>query len=573
MALAKNKWGSLLFAFALIAAMFVPQMAFATGGPDKTGSLTIHKFAQEPGSEAGEEGTGLPGQGADGTPVAGVKYSLIQTHSYDPATGIWKPASVEAIKFVTTGEGGSVTVSNIKLGRYEVKEVSGPDHILLNPEPFFVDIPMTNKEGTSLNYDVHVYPKNEIVRSAVELTKVGEDGSPLAGVTFKLFKADGSPAKDKDGQDIPSMTTLADGKVSISGLGAGEYYFQETAVPAGYALNNTKVKFKIERSGQDIVVNWTNEEGFANNGTVTNYITPEIEKDANGESHLNIDRGQLFDYNLTITAPKDIHKYASITVTDKLDSRLEYGGQWSVKGTEQSNIDFSQDGQLLKWTVKNPSALTPGEEIKITFNAKIRPDAELKGDESGIPNTADLKFNNGRGYEDTVHPGTPPTVTPTSGGLKIIKVDAADNSIKLPGAEFKLTDLAGNVIDTTNMGNVVHLNGSKFNGKLENLKTRDDGTIEIKGLTPGEYLLHETKAPTYTEDGVEKSYRLLTKAIDVKVQNGKDAEVTVKNSKSGWLLPTTGGIGTILFTSGGLALMGLATGMYVRRRKTDSGTA
>ncbi|WP_052455710.1 SpaA isopeptide-forming pilin-related protein [Bhargavaea cecembensis] len=579
MALAKNKWGSLLLAFALIAAMFVPQMAFAeeaeeaeTAGFGPVYSLTIQKHEVEPGESGGEEGTGGPGQNAPGKPVAGVKYTLKQTHSYNPADDKWEELK-RPVKDLTavTGKDGKVTLTSwngLKLGRYEVTETDGPNHILLNPEPFYVDIPMTNKEGTALNYKVHVYPKNETIRGSAELLKVGEDGQPLAGVTFSLFKSDGTELQT-------GLVTGTEGKVSLTGLNAGKYYFKETAVPAGIALNETKIEFEVKRSGtgKTVAVDWTPVDGFVSDGTVTNYNSPEITKDVEGESNLIIDRDKLFNYNLTIKAPKDLDKYASISVTDELDGRLEYGGTWDAQGTGKSNIEFSKTGQELKWTVKDPSKLTPGQNIKITFSAKIKPDAVLIGEETGIPNTADLTFDNKRGWKGTVKPADPPTVTPADGGLQVIKVDAADQK-RLAGAVFKLTDTKGKVINSAAMGGGVKVNDQPFTGPLENLTTNEDGEIIITGLKPGEYRLHETKAPTYTDqDGNLKPYRLLTKPEKVIIKHGETAEITVENSKSGWLLPTTGGIGTILFTSGGLALMGLATGMYVRRRKTDSGTA
>ena len=58
----------------------------------------------------------------------------------------------------------------------------------LNPNTYTVDIPLTNKEGKVLNYDVHMYPKNEIKRGAVDLIKTGVNEKALAGAVFSLFK-------------------------------------------------------------------------------------------------------------------------------------------------------------------------------------------------------------------------------------------------------------------------------------------------------------------------------------------------------------------------------------------------
>ncbi|WP_313432207.1 SpaH/EbpB family LPXTG-anchored major pilin [Siminovitchia terrae] len=579
MAIAKKKSLHILLAFTLLVSLFIPSIALAydTKGDPNNPTLTIHKFEQEPGAKPGDEGTGLPGQNAEGTAVEGVQFTLKLTHKYDVENDQWTEVADGKTIQGTTGANGQVVFTKaegLELGRYEVTETDGPSHIILNPDSFFVDVPMTSKDGATLNYDVHVYPKNETIRSDVELVKKDEDGNPLKGVSFKLYNADGTPAKDNNGNVIPELTTGADGKIKVAGLAAGKYYFQETKVPAGYALNTTKIEFEVKKTGdkgQDIEVVWKKVDGFVDNGVVTNYKTPEVEKDVEGEQQVDIDRDKEFKYNLTIKTPKDIDKYKSLGLTDTLDNRLEYAGSWEVTGTAKENIDFKQEGQKLIWEVKDLSQLEPGKEIKITFTAKIKPDAVLEPEETGIPNTADLDFNNDRGWYGTEKPTNPPVVTPTEGGLKVIKVDSKDNKIKLEGAEFKLTDKDGNVIDTSNAGKVVKVNGEVFNGKLENLKTGKDGSFNITGLTPGTYYLHETKAPTYTDEkGNVKPYRLLTKPVEVKVENKKDLAYEVENSKSGWELPTTGGIGTILFTLIGLGLMMTAFALYLRRRKSEA---
>ena len=127
----------------------------------------------------------------------------------------------------------------------------------MNKDAFSVDVPMTSKEGTELNYDVHVYPKNETVRGAVELIKEDEDGEKLSGVTFGLFNEDGTKAVDTEGKEIPTLTTGKEGKISVEGLAAGKYYFQELSTLPGLALNDSKLAFEVTKdaSGQEVEVN------------------------------------------------------------------------------------------------------------------------------------------------------------------------------------------------------------------------------------------------------------------------------------------------------------------------------
>lgn len=572
MQLAKERSLNIFLIFTLLVSLMIPNvaMAYTVIGDADNPSLTIHKFEQEADAEEGEEGTGLPGQDAAGVPVEGVEFTLTQTHKYNVETDEWQEVTnVEPIIGVT-GSNGQVTFTKaegMELGRYTVEETDGPSHVILNTEVFSVDIPMTNKTGDELNYNVHIYPKNEIIRGDVVLTKQDENGEQLEGVVFGLYNA--------NDELIDELSTNEDGQIIVQGLAQGKYYFKEHSTVDGFAINTNKINFEVV-SGAQNTVDWTLEDGFVDeNGVVTNYEVPVIKKDVEGTEHYDVDRVKEFNYNLTITTPGDINKYTALGVTDTLDPRLEYAGTWSVTGTGESNIEFTEtalNGTVkLQWAVKDISQLTPNETIKITFTAKIKADAELETNETGIPNTAELEFDNNRGeFTDPENPPTTPPVivTPEEGGLKITKVDKADHSILLEGAEFKLTtDEAGeNIVDAT--GTVIKVNGENYTGYLENLVTNAQGEILIEGLTPGTYYLHETKAPTYIEDGIEKPYRLLTKAIKVEVENNVEfKEVIVENSKSGWNLPTTGGIGTILFTLVGLSLMGIALFLLLRRNK------
>jgi len=611
MAITKKKSLNILLAFTLLVSLFIPYTALAydTKGDPNNPTLTIHKKEQEPKTPEGEEGTGLPGQNAEGKEVEGVTYTLTLEDKYNAEEDKWEKVTNKKTITGITNKNGQVVFTQadgLELGRYKVEETAGPDHVILNPGSFYVDVPMTSKDGKTLNYDVHVYPKNETIRSDVELIKKDENGNPLEGVSFKLYNADGTPAVDNKNQEVPELITGADGKISVTGLAAGKYYFQETKAPKGYTLNTTKIPFEVKKTGekgQEITVEWTNVDGIADNGQVTNYNTPEITKDVEGKEISDMDRDKEYKYNLTIKTPKDIDKYKAIGVSDTLDDRLTFVNDgsltdgWDVEGTDKSNVTFIQKGQTLIWEI-DPSKLSPGQEVKITFTAKIKPDAVLEDGETGISNTADLHFNNGKGSytkpadpdnpgpyepydpedpnkptetpdpEDPSTPKNPPVVVPTEGGMKIIKVQKGNLDNKLQGAEFKLTtDKEGNnVVDAK--GTIIKVNGESFSGNLENLVTDENGEIVIEGLTPGTYYLHETKAPIDEKDG--KPYRLLTKPIQVEIENNKtkNKDITVENSKSGWELPTTGGIGTILFTIIGLALMITAFVLYVRRRQS-----
>ena len=556
----KGKLMGLFLAINFVAAIIFPTLAqaYEVKGDAAEPKVTITKYEQE-GKDSGKEVKAIP--------LAGVTYELTMTHKYNEEKDSWEEFKGDKKLSGTTNDKGEVVLTKtegLELGRYEVKEVSAPDHVIRDERTYTIDVPMTNEAGTELNYDVKLFPKNEIIRGDATLTKVGEDGKVLVGVEFDLYNS-------KD-EKIKTLTTNEEGQIKVTGLAQGTYYFVESKTLEGLVLNNERIMFEVEKGKQN-TVSWKAIDGFVDEkGQVTNYKVPTIKKDVEDVKEYEVDRSKEYVYNLTIGVPKDITKYKTLGVTDTLDDRLTYAGTWSVKGTEKENIDFKQEGQTLVWSVKDFSNLTPNSDIVITFASTIKPDAKLAPDETGIPNTASLTFDNKKGgfSDPTTPPTTPPvTVTPKEGGIKVVKVDKSDKSVKLAGAEFKLTtDKEGkNVVDAK--GTIINVNDAAHDGVLANLVTNAKGEIKITGLTPGVYYLHETKAPTYkAEDGEVKSYRLLTKPVEVTVVDKvMDKEVTVENSKSGWHLPTTGGMGTILFTASGLGLMLVAMVMVTRRKK------
>lgn len=476
-----------------------------------TGTLTIDKYEQEPGAEPGE-GDGTAGQTPVGTPLAGVTYKVKQTHAYDGTN--WEEVADGPEYMLKTDKAGQIS-KTLDLGRYSVQEIDGPPHVNLNPTIFHVDIPMTSKDGKDLNYDVHIYPKNEKIRSDVQLTKTdGDTKESLAGVQFELYHADGTQVAD-----TTTFATDGNGKITVSNLAYGDYYFKEVATIDGYLLGNQKVEFSIEESGTTVEVG------------VKNYVHPDVDKNIDLDA---VNRGEIVTYTITVELPGDINKYKSFVVTDKLHENLEY-----VDGSATSSNGFTftydKGTRTLTWT-GDPAALEKGT-VTFTFKAMVSEEAEANVD---INNKASIdytnEFNHGGKKETDDIP-----VKPTAGSLTVIKKDKSNKKKNLAGAEFELRDAEGNVIETGT---------TDRNGRL----------VFKRELDFGNYTLHETKAP----DG----YRKLTKPIDITIDaENQFVEYTVFNSKSGWELPKTGGIGTIMFTFVGLTLMSIAVAAYFRRNR------
>jgi len=538
-----------MFLIFLLTLASLPSMLIKAESQNRsTGTLTIHKFEQEPVNGPLVQGNGttdveIP---KNAKPLAGVTFEIKQIASFEKISNDGKIAKEDVkpvtdakpIQVTTTGE-GIAFFDNLPLGRYEVKEISGPPHVNINPKTYTVDIPMTSEDGKVLTYDVHIYPKNETKRGAVELTKLGVKDKVLRGAEFSLFKEDGTELEK-------GLVTDDYGKIRIGNLAYGKYYFKETKAPDGYVLDSKKYEFFIEKSGEVVTIE------------VKNYEEPTIDKKINGNlNNLPINTKTDYNYDIKTLIPEDIKDYKHYVVTDVLDNRLEIQGKPVVKidgeVVDASVVEVVVDGQKVTATVKDFSKLDGKKELHLQIKAQIRDGVET-GTE--IPNTATIDFKN---KDDvTKEKETKPViVTPTTGSITLTKVDGEDGK-KLEGAEFELRDKNGKPVE---------IDGKKVVG------TSDvNGVITWNKLPYGEYQIVETKAPTYKkEDGTTGSYQQLREAIRVTIDaDHKVITLTVENNKSGWILPSTGGMGTILFTVVGLVLMMVAAFIFFRKKATNN---
>lgn len=543
----------LVFTFAMMPS------TFANAASRSTGTLTIHKYEQEKNGAPGAEGDGSANQPvpADAKALPGVTFEIKQIASFEKITndGTIAKESVTPVTNakpiqVTTDANGQAVFPDLPLGRYEVKEIAGPAHVILNPNTYTVDIPMTDKEGKGLNYDVHMYPKNEIKRGAVELTKTGAGDKVLAGAEFSVFKEDGTEVQK-------GLVSGADGKIRVQGLEYGKYYFQETKAPTGYVIDPTKHAFSITESGT------VNADGTITSGAIVpvaikNFEEPTIDKKINGDSeNAPMNPNTEHTYDIKTLIPEDIKEYKNYVVKDVLDDKLTIVGTPIVKidGVEvdASVVEVVVEGQKVTATVKDFTKLDGKKQLHLQIATKIK-----EGFPAGtqIQNKANIDFTNKNDVTGEKE-SKPTTVTVTTGNIALTKVDGADNKT-LQGAEFELRDKDGKV---------VVVEGKEVKGVSD-----ANGVIQWNNIPYGNYQIVETKAPTYKkEDGTTGSYQLLKDPIDVTVDEKHEAiKLNVENNKSGWILPTTGGMGTVLFTVVGLLLMAAAAFVFFRKKTVNN---
>ncbi len=142
----------------------------------KTGSITLHKYAN-PGltNQANPDGTDAD-KFAALTPIKGVKFSYQQIDVDLTTDAGWKTlktytteTAAQHLKgtlknFADTDANGMAKADQLAVGAYLVKELDSPDAspaVKNKAMDFIVTIPHSHKGGAWI-YDVNVYPKNDI---------------------------------------------------------------------------------------------------------------------------------------------------------------------------------------------------------------------------------------------------------------------------------------------------------------------------------------------------------------------------------------------------------------------------
>lgn len=148
---------------------------------------------------------------------------------------------------LTTGENGSVTLKNLHLGTYVVKEAKAPDNFYNGSEEKPVTLTYAGQNKEVVFADVTF--NNERQKAAVSVVKQDKDTrKPLKGGIFALYASDDIRNADgtvvvKKGTLIEKATTGADGTAKFTAdLPIGySYSVKENQAPEGYVRNTEDV--------------------------------------------------------------------------------------------------------------------------------------------------------------------------------------------------------------------------------------------------------------------------------------------------------------------------------------------
>ncbi|HDW8007099.1 TPA: LPXTG cell wall anchor domain-containing protein [Bacillus cereus] len=427
-----------------------------------------------------------------------------------------------------TNDEGKIVVENLRPGTYQFVETIAPEHYDLDKKPIVFTIKKSQTET------LHVTATNALTKGAVKLSKVDDvDGTVLKDAVFKIVNMNGDVVH-KD------LVTNEQGIIEINDLRPGDYQFIETKAPKHYVLDETPIKFTIEK-GQKKAISLTATNSLKQGSiellkvddlntqtkladAVFNLLDQDgkvlkTDLKTNSEGKIVIENLRPGTYQFVeITAPEhyDLDKKPIIFTIEKSQkdiATVTMKNSLTKGGVELSKVDdvdgTTLEGAVFKIVDMNGTVirknLVTNQQGKISVS-DLRP-----GDYQFIETTAPKHYDLSKEpipFTITKSQADPISVTATNsltkGAVELSKVDDVDGTA-LKDAVFKITDLNGKDIRTE-------------------LTTDVHGKISVSDLRPGDYQFVETKAPEH--------YKLDSTPIKftIKKSQKEKLQVTATNS-------------------------------------------
>lgn len=197
--------------------------------------------------------------------LPGAVYEIIAAEDIITQDGTVRNQKGEVVDTVTTDATGAAVSRELYLGKYEVREITAPHGMVLNPEPHCVELVYAGQNvavtETATSFE------NERQKVEISLVKsieqnerfgIGNNGE-MKNISFGLFAAE--EIVSASGTSIPAnglveiISLNEDGTAKVkTDLPFGSYYVQELATDSHYKLSDTKYPVTFAYVGQDTAV-------------------------------------------------------------------------------------------------------------------------------------------------------------------------------------------------------------------------------------------------------------------------------------------------------------------------------
>ena len=137
-----------------------------------------------------------------------------------------------------SGADGMVSFENLTVGDYEIRETNAPTGWLVSTDTISAKV---SADGEVVDAG---RVNNERIRADIIAHKVdSQTHAGLAGATFVL---------EREGEQIATATSDADGLVTFKDVEYGTYTIREERAPLGYALSETRLTAVVSENGVSV---------------------------------------------------------------------------------------------------------------------------------------------------------------------------------------------------------------------------------------------------------------------------------------------------------------------------------
>ena len=400
-------------------------------------------------------------------------------------------------------------------------------------------------------------------KGSLTINKVdAETGKALAGVTYRLF--------DANGKKVADMTTGADGKAVFKDLPQGKYSYQEISAPGGYVVDNTKYQITITATALNITQKRTNTPAKA---------SIEIVKvDADNKAPLQGAGFRLYDTSGKQVAEGYTDANGKLTFSNLRLGSYTYkefkAPDGYVLDTTAYSAVLNKNGQVLKVTRENTPIKGSIEVLKVDaetkqplagvvyrlFDADGNKIADGTTDVTGQVTFSGLRLgkyvyqeiNTVDGYvlDETKYDFS---LTTANLNIKVTRENApAKGSITV-----RKVDVTGSPLAGAELMRETSADGKTWS-EVGKITTDKAGIAKWSDLKIGvQYRVTETKAPA--------GYTLLTEPLFTGALDSGNRDVTITAcNNAGFALPFTGGNGFIAPSM--FAALMLCMGVYFCKR-------
>ena len=306
--------------------------------------------------------------------LPGAVYEVVAAEDIITPDGTVRNHKGDVVDTIITDENGIAMSCELYIGEYEVREVTAPNGMVLNPESCFVELVYAGQNvavtETATSFE------NERQKVEISLAKsieqnerfdIGTNGE-MKNITFGLFSAE--EIVSTSGTFIPVdglieiVSLNEDGTATIkTDLPYGRYYVQELATDSHYKLSDAKYPIIFEYVGQDtaVVKIAVNDGKAIKNDLIYGSVSgKKVDEDGNALGGAMIGLFRTDDGEFT-------KENALMTTTSAEDGSFSFEnipcGTWYVREIEQPTgfvlddtiypVTIGTDGQVVEIEIVN----------------------------------------------------------------------------------------------------------------------------------------------------------------------------------------------------------------------------